>query len=111
MKNDIRSNRGQILLEALVTHFLQIAFVALLLLAVFGVFATALVHADAYSLARSSLYGTPRACRPVQDWPKFSGLEIRYQCPHRAIVIAQIKLNTLLDFKHEIKVSLRNFHE
>lgn len=109
--NKFFERKGQILIEALVTHMLQIAFVSLVLLSIFGVFATALLHADAYSIARSSLYNTPRACRPARDWPKFFALHLRYECPRPAVVRAQIKFNRLFTFEHQVSAILRRSHE
>jgi hypothetical protein len=99
MKNN---QSGQILLETCATLPLQLLLIAIIFAASFWAFAVALINVEAHSIARSSLYGTPRMCTPSPEWPSLKGLRLEYSCDSWASVAAHLRLFELLDYKTEV---------
>ena len=71
---------GQVLAETCVTLAAQAFAMGTLLLAFFYAATVALMNCELYSLARSSLYGSPRMCAPSEHWPRWLRMRLRYRC-------------------------------
>ena len=100
-----KNNGGQILVETCVTLPLQVVLTALAMGVVFWMLALTFVHADAFSLARSTLYGASRACTPSPHWPKLEKLRLEYQCLSPGNVSAHLTFDKIINY--QLLVSLR----
>lgn len=91
----INQQKGQALVESMISMGAQMIAGCLLFFVTSYAALCVIVSADAHSLARSSLYGTPRECRPAWQIPKSSWLKIHYRCPQTANVKYQITFSFL----------------
>lgn len=99
------NRRGQVLVETCATLLLQLFCSGTLLLCGFWIFAIMFLNIEAFSLARSSLYGVRRTCAPSKYWPKFRELSIHYSCLEAGVVTAHLALSDRI--RYEKSISLR----
>ncbi|HVJ65523.1 MAG TPA: hypothetical protein VM901_09735 [Bdellovibrionota bacterium] len=76
--NDSRA--GQVLVETCITLAAQVFAMSTLLLAFMYAATVVLMNLELYSLARSSLYQSPRSCVPSEHWPRWLQTRLNYHC-------------------------------
>lgn len=103
------SRRGQVLVEFLVGLKLEIICTTMLMLVLLCLFAVTMLNAEAYSLARSTLYGASPTCRASGHWPPLRNLEIQYQCTNPGRVTANLNYSPLTSplIEYQTQVNLR----